>query len=204
MLVDSHQSSSQCPLEAGLYYIQTATQYQKPNPPTINLTNEPGSYFLCPLEASFYIQLIAQYQPNPPTMHPPPLPGSKSVSFIVAEVSASFPHPESPSAKLATPTPYLSHHYCTPYPGFHNMEHQSVLRPPFPLGAHLTSQHPARLNTQYQESPLGIMPPVPRPKTYYAPPPLLDSINPIKSQSVSIRQTHSHTIIQASETTYNN
>ena len=67
------------------------------------------------------------------------------------------------------------------------MEHQSVLRPLFQPGDHLTSQYPIRLNSQYQATPWCIMFPAPRMETYYAQPPLLDSINPIQSQTVSIR-----------------
>lgn len=146
-------SSSQHPLEAGLYYIRTAAQYQQPNPPAMIPAHEPGSSFLLPLKAGFYhIQPAAQYQPNPPAMHPPPLPGSKSVISAVPEVGASSPHPENPSAMLATPIPY---------PSYHN-----YVRPP----NNTIGNHPSHLNTQYQTSPWG-KPPAPWPEIYYAPPP---------------------------------
>ena len=146
-------SSSQHPLEAGLYYIRTAAQYQQPNPPAMIPAHEPGSSFLLPLKAGFYhIQPAAQYQPNPPAMHPPPLPGSKSVISAVPEVGASSPHPENPSAMLATPIPY---------PSYHN-----YVRPP----NNTIGNHPSHLNTQYQTSPWG-KPPAPRLEIYYAPPP---------------------------------
>ncbi|WJZ84538.1 hypothetical protein VitviT2T_004138 [Vitis vinifera] len=146
-------SSSQHPLEAGLYYIRTAAQYQQPNPPVMIPAHEPGSSFLLPLKAGFYhIQPAAQYQPNPPAMHPPPLPGSKSVISAVPEVGASSPHPENSSAMLATPIPY---------PSYHN-----YVRPP----NNTIGNHPSDLNTQYQTSPWG-KPPAPRLEIYYAPPP---------------------------------